>query len=84
MEIFWLVGADAKPNDVDVERMMALWDRTYREDRWIVENNQHGLSNSRYAFKGGQPYAANEGGPAGFVKWYMREVAPHAGTSTGA
>ena len=84
VEIFWLVGADAKPNDVDVERMMALWDRTYREDRWIVENNQHGLSNSRYAFKGGQPYAANEGGPAGFVKWYMREVAPHAGTSTGA
>ncbi len=31
---------------------------------------------SRYNHKGGQPYMAVEGGPAGFVKWYMGEVVP--------
>ena len=78
VEIFWLVKGDAKDEEVDVERMMELWDVTYREDRWIVENNQHGIQNSRYNYTGGQPYARREGGPAGFIKWYMTEVAPHA------
>ena len=57
---------------------MELWDVTYREDLWIVENNQHGIQNSRYNYGGGQPYATREGGPAGFIKWYMTEIAPHA------
>ena len=78
VEIFWLVRGDAKEKEVDVERMMGLWDVTYQEDRWIVENNQHGIRNSRFNLDGGQPYAASEGGPAGFVKWYMKEVVPHA------
>ena len=78
VEIFWLVKGDAKDAEVDVERMMELWDVTYREDRWIVENNQHGIQNSRYNHAGGQPYARREGGPAGFIKWYMTEIAPHA------
>jgi hypothetical protein len=33
--------------------MMAVWDITYREDRWIVENNHHGILNSRYNYTGG-------------------------------
>ncbi len=78
VEIFWLVKGDAKDEEVDVERMMELWDVTYREDLWIVENNQHGIQNSRYNYGGGQPYATREGGPAGFIKWYMTEIAPHA------
>ena len=78
VEIFWLVKGDAKDSEVDVERMMELWDVTYREDLWIVENNQHGIRNSRYNHAGGQPYARREGGPAGFIKWYMTEIAPHA------
>ncbi len=78
VEIFWLVKGDAKDDEVDVERMMELWDVTYREDLWIVENNQHGIRNSRYNYAGGQPYARREGGPAGFIKWYMTEIAPHA------
>jgi phenylpropionate dioxygenase-like ring-hydroxylating dioxygenase large terminal subunit len=78
VEIFWLVKGDAKDSEVDVERMMELWDVTYREDLWIVENNQHGIRNSRYNHAGGQPYARREGGPAGFTKWYMTEIAPHA------
>lgn len=86
-EIFWLVHPDAKEGkDYDVKKLQALWGNTYREDRWICENQQFGIRSSRYNTEGGQPYAAQEGGPAGFVKWYMREVVPSAserGTSAG-
>ncbi len=75
-EIFYLVHPDATENEVDVDRMVALWANTYREDRWIAENNHHGIRSSRYAFRGGQPYAAAETGPRGLVKWYMRDVVP--------
>ena len=75
-EIFYLVHPDATENDVDIDRMVALWANTYREDRWIAENNHHGLRSSRYAFRGGQPYAASETGPRGLAKWYMRDVVP--------
>jgi hypothetical protein len=78
VELFWLVRGDAKDKDVDVDRLIGLWDTTYREDRWIVENNQHGILSSRYNFTQGQPYASSEGGPAGFIKWYMAEVASRA------
>jgi phenylpropionate dioxygenase-like ring-hydroxylating dioxygenase large terminal subunit len=74
VELFWLVHPDAKEKDVDVDRMMALWDLTYREDRWIVENNHVGILSGRYS--GGQPYTTREGGPASFIKWYMSDVAP--------
>ena len=78
VEIFWMVHPGAKEHEVDVDRLMAVWDLTYREDRWITENNHHGIMNSRYNFVGGQPYAASEGGPSGLVKWYMTEVVPAA------
>jgi phenylpropionate dioxygenase-like ring-hydroxylating dioxygenase large terminal subunit len=78
-EIFWLVHPDAKEGkDYQVERIQALWGNTYREDRWICENNHFGVLSNAYNAKGGQPYAATEGGPAGFVKWYMREVVSSA------
>lgn len=77
-QLLWLVHRDAQEKDVDLERMTALWDRTYREDRWLAENNHHGIRSSRYAFTGGQPYAGGEGGPAGFVKYYMSEMVPRA------
>ena len=75
-EIFYLVHPDATERDVDVDRMIALWANTYREDRWIAENNHHGIRSSRYSFRGGQPYAASETGPRGVAKWYMRDVVP--------
>jgi phenylpropionate dioxygenase-like ring-hydroxylating dioxygenase large terminal subunit len=75
-EIFWLVHPDAKEGkDFDVKRMQALWGNTYREDRWICENQQYGIASSRFNYRGGQPYASQEGGPASFIQWYMREVA---------
>jgi Rieske 2Fe-2S family protein len=77
-EIVWLVHPDAKPEQVDVERMVELWDLTYREDRWLAENQQAGIASSRYNAGGGQPYARFEGSPAGFIQWYMGEVVPAA------
>lgn len=80
-EIFWLVHPDAKEGkDYDVKRIQALWGNTYREDRWLCENQQFGIMSSRYNYRSGQPYAAQEGGPASFIQWYMREVAPTIGT----
>ena len=75
-ELFWLVHPDAKEGkDYDVKRIQALWGNTYREDRWICENQHMGVRSERYNFRGGQPYAAEEGGPASICQWYMREVA---------
>ena len=76
-ELFWLVHPDAKEGkDYDVKRLQALWGNTYREDRWICENQQFGVLSERYNFGGsGQPYAAQEGGPASIAQWYMREIA---------
>ena len=78
-EVFFLVAGDAREQDVDIDRMIAVWDVTYREDRWINENNHHGIKNSRYNRLGGQPYSATEGGPASLAKWYMTEIAPLSG-----
>jgi phenylpropionate dioxygenase-like ring-hydroxylating dioxygenase large terminal subunit len=75
VEIFWMVNPAAKEKDVDVDRMIALWDLTYREDRWIVENNHLGLQSGHYS---SGFYAPSEGGPASFIKWYMTEVVPSA------
>jgi Rieske 2Fe-2S family protein len=77
-EIFYLVAGDAKEKDVDIPRMRALWEMTYLEDRWINENNHHGIMSSRYNFLGGQPYAASESGPSSLAKWYMSEVVPRS------
>ena len=72
VEILWLVNADAKEGrDYNPERVMALWDITEREDRWIVENQMGYLSS---AYRPGR-YAATEGGPTRFIEWYMKEVA---------
>jgi phenylpropionate dioxygenase-like ring-hydroxylating dioxygenase large terminal subunit len=82
-EIFWLVHPDAKAGkDYDEKRLQALWGNTYREDRWICENQHFGIKSSRYNFRGAQPYAAQEGGPASFIQWYMREVAPGVAART--
>lgn len=72
VEIFWLVNADAKEGqDYQPERVMALWNTTEREDRWIVENQMGYLSSG---YRPGL-YARTEGGPSRFIEWYMREVA---------
>jgi Rieske 2Fe-2S family protein len=75
VEIFYLVHPEAEEGkDYNVDHLIGLWYETLREDRWVGENNHHGILSSRYAYKGGQPYMTVEGGPAGFVQWYMRDV----------
>jgi phenylpropionate dioxygenase-like ring-hydroxylating dioxygenase large terminal subunit len=70
VEIFWLVNADAKEGrDYKPERVMALWDITEREDRWIVEN-QVGILSSAYT---PGRYATSEGASR-FIQGYMTEV----------
>ena len=52
-ELFWLVHPDAKEGkDYDVKRIQALWGNTYREDRWICENQHLGVLSERYNFGG--------------------------------
>lgn len=70
VEIYWLINANAREGrDYQPERVMALWDVTEREDRWIVEN-QMGILSS--AYKTGR-YALSEGASR-FIQGYMREV----------
>ena len=71
-EIFYLVHPDAREGkDYQVDKLTALWDITYREDRWITENNHQGIESGAY---GAGRYATVEGGPSRFIKWYMTEV----------
>ena len=73
-ELFWLVGPDSKEGkDYQVEKITSLWDITYREDRWITENNHQGIESGFY---GSGRYAAVETGPSRFIKWYMSEAVP--------
>ena len=71
-EIWWLVHPDAEAGkDFDPEKVMALWHITIMEDAWIVENNHVGIKSG--AYRSGR-YSTREGGPSGFVSWYMNEV----------
>ena len=72
VEIFWLVDPDAvEGKDYDPENVKALWHVTIQEDIWIVDNNHDGVLSAGYA---AGPYSHREGGPSGFIKWYMTEV----------
>jgi hypothetical protein len=74
-ELFWFVHPEWKEGkDYSIERLIAVWDLTIREDQWVMQNQLHGIRSSRFHFRGGQPYARWEGGPAGLNKWYMTEV----------
>ena len=74
-DLIWLVHPDAEEGkDYDVEHLVALWNNTVREDRWVVENNHVGLSNSRYS--GGQPYMPSEIGLVNITDFYMNQMVP--------
>ena len=79
VEICWLVNADAKEGrDYKPERVMALWDITEREDRWIVEN-QVGILSSAYL---PGRYAIPEGASR-FILGYMTEISKAQGQNSG-
>ena len=71
-EIVWLVHPDAvEGRDYDPEHVKGLWHVTIQEDIWVTDNNHAGVESGAY---GAGRYAMTEGGPSGFVSWYMNEV----------
>src|SRR5581483_5534092 len=71
VHISWLVDSSAAPAEVDVDRMVWLWDVTTVQDKAIVELNAQGVRSS--AYRPG-PYSTLEPGPATFVQGYLREL----------
>ncbi len=69
VDITWLV--DAKAEDVDVDRIIWMWDVTTRQDKVITENNQRGILSNRY-----RPgcLSNQEHRVATFNKWYLNQL----------
>lgn len=79
-ELFWLVKPGLKEGkDYQAAQLRGLWEVTYKEDRWIVENNHQGIASGSYQ---AGVYAAVETGPSRFIKWYMTEVVPSRARQT--
>jgi phenylpropionate dioxygenase-like ring-hydroxylating dioxygenase large terminal subunit len=69
--ITWLVNSSAPEADVDVDRMIWLWDVTTRQDKVIIEENAVGIRSQSYA---PGPYSLLEFGPAHLMGSYLREL----------
>ena len=69
VDITWLV--DGKAKDVDVERMIWIWDVTTKQDKIITENNQRGIDSIRY-----QPGRLSklENRVDTFNRWYLNQL----------
>lgn len=69
----WLVDGAAPESQVDIPRMLWLWDVTTLQDKVIVERNAAGVHSLSYA---PGPYSPTlERGPAQFVRIYLDELA---------
>jgi len=66
--ISWLVDGRAADSEVDVERMVWLWDVTTVQDKGIVELNAAGVRSRAY---GPGPYSLLEPGSNGLVRSYL-------------
>jgi Rieske 2Fe-2S family protein len=69
--ISWLVNSTASDADIDVERMVWLWDRTTVQDKALIERNAAGVRSMAYA---PGPYSTLERWPARFVERYQQEM----------
>jgi Rieske 2Fe-2S family protein len=70
--VSWLVDGSAGDADVDVARMIWLWDVTTIQDKRLIEGNAAGIRSRSYQ---PGPYTELEGMPARFVERYLRELA---------
>lgn len=68
VSITWLVDADAAPDDIDIDRMIWLWDVTTVQDKKIIEENAAGVRSRAYA---SGPYSPLESLASGFVQTYL-------------
>jgi Rieske 2Fe-2S family protein len=72
IEVIWLTKETAaEGKDFDIARLIAVWDKTLREDKALVENNQLGVESD--AYRPG-PYSTWEGGVADFDQRYVTHV----------
>jgi phenylpropionate dioxygenase-like ring-hydroxylating dioxygenase large terminal subunit len=80
--VSWLVSASAADTEIDVERMVWLWDRTTIQDKTIIERNAAGVRSRSYV---PGPYSTLETLPVRFVNRYVSELVercrsvPHQG-----
>lgn len=70
VDITWLV--DGRAESVDVDRMIRMWDITTRQDQVITENNQRGITSSKYQ---PGPLSDQERRVDTFNKWYLNQLA---------
>jgi Rieske 2Fe-2S family protein len=71
VHISWLVDSSAPAAEVDVDRMVWLWDVTTLQGKAIVELNAQGVCSNAYQ---PGPYSPLEPGPAAFIAGYLREL----------
>ena len=70
--ISWLVNGSARESEVDVQRMVWMWDATTVQDKLIIERNAEGVRSLAYV---PGPYSATlEPGPIGLVNRYLHDL----------
>lgn len=67
--VTWLVNASARDAEVDLERMVWLWDVTTIQDKRLIERNAAGVRSQSYS---PGPYSKLETATAQFVDRYLR------------
>jgi Rieske 2Fe-2S family protein len=71
IEVTWLVSSGARETEVDLDRMIWLWDVTTLQDKELIERNAAGIRSRSYT---PGPYSKLEGMPARFVSRYLSEL----------
>ena len=69
--ISWLVNGGAREDEVEVDRMVWLWDVTTKQDKALIERNAAGVRSLSYS---PGPYSTLESWPTRFVARYLREL----------
>jgi Rieske 2Fe-2S family protein len=71
----WLVDGSASGADIDLARMIWLWDATTIQDKRLIERNAAGIRSRSYV---PGPYTELESMPARLVSRYLSELAAGA------
>lgn len=72
VELIWLVDPSAEEGkNLDVEKMIWMWDETTIADKTIIEDNHAGVLSRKYQ---PGPYSRHEAGTNEFVRWYLNRL----------
>jgi Rieske 2Fe-2S family protein len=72
--ITWLVDGAASDSEVDVDRLIWLWDVTTVQDKALIERNAAGIRSLAYT---PGPYSTLEGWTSRFVAQYLQGMSQH-------